>query len=283
MLSTIVVGTSLSENSTRTLCCLRGLRAGGARKVFLVHAMNIRDVGTLFRQLQALALPALERQAQLLRDMGFEVETDVRLGLPYYEIQQVASEQDASVIAVHLTTESLLESAFVGGVAYEVIQRADRPVLAMKATFTEQGCEPLCENTLDHILFPTDFSANAERALDLLADIVAVAHSTVTVVHVREGDGDTPASEVALDADRQRLSEIAARLTASKAQAVNVVIRCGSPTAELLSISTLHAPSMIIMGSQGAGFIREVFLGSVSHNLVRHAPVPVLLVPAFRG
>ncbi|MEX0727597.1 MAG: universal stress protein, partial [Planctomycetaceae bacterium] len=182
MFSTIVLGTSLSENSTRTLCCLRGLQAAGTQKVLLIHAMNIRDVGTLYRQLRALALPTLERQKQMLQEMGFEVETDIRLGLPYYEIQQVAKDRDASLIAVHLTTESLLEAAFVGGVAYEIIQRADRPVLAMKAAFTEEGCEPLCENVLHHVLFPTDFSANAERALDYLLELVAAAKPAVTVI-----------------------------------------------------------------------------------------------------
>lgn len=139
MFTTIVLGTSLSDTSTRTLCCLRGLQAAGARKVLLIHAMNIRDVGTLYRQLRQLALPSLEHQTQILRDMGFEVEADIRLGLPYFEIQQIAQDHDASLIAVHLTTESLLATAFVGGVAYEVIQRADRPVLAMKAAFTEDG------------------------------------------------------------------------------------------------------------------------------------------------
>jgi len=37
-----------------------------------------------------------------------------------------------------------------------------------------------------------------------------------------------------------------------------------------------------VMGSQGRGFIGEVFLGSVSHQVVRRAPVPVLLVPTLR-
>lgn len=282
MFSTIVVGTSLSENSTRTLCSLRGLHAAGTRNVVLIHAMNIRDVGTLYRQLRALALPTLERQAQILRDMGFEVETDVRLGLPYYEIQQVAQETNASLIAVHLTTESLLESAFSGGVAYEVIQHADRPVMAMKAVFGEQGCEPLCENLLHHILFPTDFSENADRALNCLEGIVASAHPDVTVVHVHTGTGDVSQVEQQLAIDQQRLDEIAVRLTTSGARSVNTELRSGSPTAELLAFAREREPSLVVMGSQGAGFIREVFLGSVSHNLVRHGRLPVLLVPALR-
>jgi nucleotide-binding universal stress UspA family protein len=33
------------------------------------------------------------------------------------------------------------------------------------------------------------------------------------------------------------------------------------------------------MGTQGKGFIKELFLGSVAHNVARLAPCPVLLVP----
>jgi nucleotide-binding universal stress UspA family protein len=275
MFPTIVLATSLSESSMRTLCCLSGLKAAGTQKVILTHVMNIRDVGSLYRQLKALALPALERQAELLRQMGFAVEIEVRLGLPYHEIETVAKERDASLIAVHLTTESLMESAFVGGIAYEVIQRSDRPVLAMKGVFANGGCEPICEEVLQHVLFPTDFSDNAERALTTLLELVATAHPAVTVVHVQETPEDAESTQVALEA-------IAERLSTAGARDVQVELRSGSPTAELLALSTQLEHSLIVMGSQGAGFIKEVFLGSVSHNLVRLSRQPVLLVPAAR-
>ena len=38
--------------------------------------------------------------------------------------------------------------------------------------------------------------------------------------------------------------------------------------------------SLVVMGTQGRGFFGELFLESVSHVAARHAPVPVLLVPA---
>jgi nucleotide-binding universal stress UspA family protein len=38
---------------------------------------------------------------------------------------------------------------------------------------------------------------------------------------------------------------------------------------------------MIVMGSQGRGRIPETFVGSVSHQVVQLANVPVLLVPAL--
>lgn len=283
MFSTVVIGTSLSDTSTRTLCCLQGLRAAGVRKAFLVHAMNIREVGTLYHQLKTLALPTLERQQRALQEMGFEVATDVRLGIPYVEIERVAQEQNASFIAVHLTTESLLGDAFVGGVAYELLQRADRPVLAMKAKGANGDCELLCENILQHVLYPTDFSDNAELALTYVQRLVQAANPAVTLIHVCETTEPATADTTQhVSLARNRLERIAQQLQQAGAREVNIEVASGSPTAELLKITKRNEHSLIVMGSQGTGFLKEIFLGSVSHNLIRHAGVPVLVVPAVR-
>ena len=89
------------------------------------------------------------------------------------------------------------------------------------------------------------------------------------------GDQETPT-------ERNRLDAIAAKLSAAGARSVDVEICFGSPTTQLLEKSHQQTHSLIVMGSQGAGFIKEVFLGSVSHNLVRLARQPVLLIPAAR-
>ncbi len=37
--------------------------------------------------------------------------------------------------------------------------------------------------------------------------------------------------------------------------------------------------SLIVMGTQGRGFLVELFLGSVAHNVSRLVTCPVLLIP----
>lgn len=86
MFSKIIVGSSLSEASSKTLCCLQGLLAAGAKEVILAHVMNIRDVDTLYSQLRKLVEPLLEEQKKVLEQMGFSVEIEVLLGLPDHEI-----------------------------------------------------------------------------------------------------------------------------------------------------------------------------------------------------
>lgn len=280
MFSKVLVGTSLSETSTEALCYLKNLQQASAREIVLAHVMDVRDVGGLYDQLRRLAQPVLEKQKQALEAMGYTVETEIALGIPYYEINRLAREKGASLIAVHVTTTSLLEDAFVGGVTYEVIQRAEKPVLVMKAKLGEGACELLCREILTHIIHPTDFSDNAERAFTYVENLMESGCTTVTLLHVQEqGRIDDARLSEFNEIDRARLERLKEKLLAKGARQVDIVIPYGSPTAEILKATRENSYSLMVMGSQGRGFLAELFLGSVSHNMVRKAPVPVLLVP----
>ncbi|WP_372963006.1 universal stress protein [Mesotoga sp.] len=40
--------------------------------------------------------------------------------------------------------------------------------------------------------------------------------------------------------------------------------------------------NLVVMGSQGRGYVKEFFLGSVSQNIARLCPSSVLLIPTRR-
>ncbi|MCC3373124.1 universal stress protein [Cohnella sp. REN36] len=52
----------------------------------------------------------------------------------------------------------------------------------------------------------------------------------------------------------------------------------GEPAETILEFATDEGCDLIVMGSRGLGGIREFMLGSVSHNVMQHAKVPVLIV-----
>jgi len=82
--------------------------------------------------------------------------------------------------------------------------------------------------------------------------------------------------------DQERLERLRDELTRQGATSVDIEIPYGSPTQEILRLAAEDEDTLIVMGGQGRGFIREVFLGSVSHNVARYAAVPVLIVPPIR-
>lgn len=59
---------------------------------------------------------------------------------------------------------------------------------------------------------------------------------------------------------------------------VKYVLQNGDPAHEVLNYAKQNQVDLIIMGSRGLGAIRELFLGSVSHNIVQQSNIPVMVV-----
>jgi nucleotide-binding universal stress UspA family protein len=160
------------------------------------------------------------------------------------------------------------------------------PVLVMQAKTAHGQCELVCEEILSHVIHPTDFSDNAERAFTYVEKLVESGCKKVTLLHVQERERIDKYLKDRLDEfnqiDQARLERLKQRLLDKGAADVRIEIPYGSATQEILRAVAENGYSMVVMGSQGRDFISEVFLGSVSHNIVRKAPVPVLLVPAVR-
>ena len=57
-------------------------------------------------------------------------------------------------------------------------------------------------------------------------------------------------------------------------------IEYGDAAAEICRVAEGEHFDVIVVGSHGSGFVKRVFLGSVSQHLLHHAPVPVLVVRA---
>lgn len=290
MLSHILFATDASEPSDHVVDCISGLRRVGSHKVVLVHVLNVRDVGGLYERLKRLALPRLEQQKQRLEAAGFEARIEVPLGYPAYEINRVAGEHHCSLVVLGSHGESLLTEALLGSTAYAILHNIRIPTLLIRFEITEANggrrCRALCEDMFGHVLHPTDFSDTAERAFRYLEHVVRHTHGRVTLMHVQDKARIDPHLQHKLAEfnrnDQSRLERRRDTLLKHGAAEVNIEIPYGSPTGCILERARQGDVSLILMGSQGRGFLSELFLGSVAHNVARHAPLPVLLIPAPR-
>jgi nucleotide-binding universal stress UspA family protein len=290
MLSKIIVASDGSEASGPLMECVLGLARVGSRHVTLVHVFNVRDVGGLYASLQAHMLPLLEKQAGILREAGFEVDIQTPLGIPFYEINRIGSERSASLVVVGSLGASLVGDVLLGSTAQSVLQNARLPTLLVRLQIMRENggkrCRAACSDIFRHILFPTDFSDNAAHAFLYLEHIVGETKGKATLLHVQDASRIERHLKHRLDEfnqiDAERLAGMKLRLEQCGAAEVAVELAYGSPTRIILERARSNSFSLIVMGSQGRGFIEELFLGSVANNVARHAPLPVLFIPALR-
>lgn len=283
-----LVCTDLSEASDCLVNCVGQLRAVGLEEALLAHVIYVANTPSLEVMLAEEAAPALERQKKLLEDQRISVFLEMPTGIPSYTLNELAEKHDVSLIVIGSHGGGILRRAVLGSVSYELLHHATRPVfLGRIEIMGEEGeCRSVCADLFSNVLFPTDFSETSARAFDYLTRMVEGGAKRFTLLHVQDQTRISGHLEDRLEEfnriDQDRLEELKVRLVAEGAVDVQIDILYGTPTGEILGRVKENDFSLIVMGSQGRGFIPELFLGSVSHNVVRHAPVPVLLVPAAR-
>lgn len=63
---------------------------------------------------------------------------------------------------------------------------------------------------------------------------------------------------------------------------VNVVVGAGTEWRDAVDSVAWQPGDMLLLGSGAAGPVAQVFLGSVASKILRHAPVPVMIMPRFQ-
>ena len=132
------------------------------------------------------------------------------------------------------------------------------------------------------ILVAWDGSEHAKRALVEAVDLARTQDARLTLLtvaaplHVWPGYV-LPIIQADLDsAAEETLAEGEALVP--EGIAVSGRTAAGDPGTELVGRAAAADEDLIVMGSRGRGAIRSAFLGSVSHFVLNHATVPVLIV-----
>jgi nucleotide-binding universal stress UspA family protein len=140
-----------------------------------------------------------------------------------------------------------------------------------------------------NILVAVDGSPHADRALDEAIDIARGSHAKLTII--------TGAAEPRTASMIVLASGAAAALGPALLQQAERVIRAAADRVPAdVSVTTILTEKpirqaiverveqgghdLVVMGSRGRGTVRSAVLGSVSHHVLHHSPVPVLVVHA---
>jgi len=228
----------------------------------------------------------LKDQKEILEKQGFAVTTRIVSSNAKQEVNRIAGKEDYSLIVVG-HSHSKVRDTFLGTIAYNVIDSARKPALVVPVQ--KKGGEYTCvrhAGLREHILYPTDFSENADLAFSYVEDFVHQGAKHVTLFHVQDKTRIEPYLGDRLEEfnkiDYSRLESMKESLKKKGNPIIDIELAYGAPYSEIIRLVRERDISLVVMGSQGRGFVQELFLGSVSHNIARNSEAAVLLIPAKR-
>lgn len=137
-----------------------------------------------------------------------------------------------------------------------------------------------------HILVGIDFSDSSAGAMYAAAALAERLRGTLHLVHIAPSNITVPTAFGLADVEgfdeARRSREEMERLRAMLSTKVDVELHMymGEPVAGILTLIKELKPDMVVVGSHGRGDLLRLLMGSVSTELVRKSPVPVLVVPA---
>jgi len=143
-----------------------------------------------------------------------------------------------------------------------------------------------------NILVAVDGSPDAEQALTEAIDLAGCEHAPLTLI--------TAVSQVPAMAYVTTAGEPLGRLVVDAHADAEAILRRARervpydvPVITVLSEQPIRTAlidqiargehDLVVMGSRGRGAVRATLLGSVSHYVLHHSPVPVLIVHAHRS
>jgi nucleotide-binding universal stress UspA family protein len=288
MFERIVLATDLSPAWDEIVACAGEFKTLGCSQVILTNVIVTRFRLGLEESLRADVRPKLERQQRQLEAQGFRVEVEIPIGMPAASLNDVASRHGADLIVAGSHGTALWREEVLGCFTSAMVHHIKFPTLLINVRVKKEQeagtCRLHCDSLLRHILFPTDFSEISGRAGEFVERLATRAKGEVTLLtalDVPGGDIYPPGfQEIAETAARNSLEQWKQRLLKAGVPTVHDRFEPGHPMPAILSLLTSNNISLVVMGTQGKGFIQELFLGSVAHNVSRLATCPVLLVPS---
>ncbi|MEX1031384.1 MAG: universal stress protein [Paenibacillaceae bacterium] len=136
------------------------------------------------------------------------------------------------------------------------------------------------------ILVAFDGSDQSKKAMEYAIQLSKTYSSQLEVVHVTYYSGfilgealiSAPAHILLEQQDYSSLIVAEANKSIESIPGAKVTLLQGSPAKVIIDFAEENNSELIIIGSRGLGGISEFVLGSVSHNVVQHSNIPVLVV-----
>lgn len=141
---------------------------------------------------------------------------------------------------------------------------------------------------MQKILLPTDFSENARNAISYALKLFADSDCIFYFLHVlpptlgeRRTVPTSVTNEMLGEAEaktREQLKTLISEVTSGN-EKTEILVKFDLFTDAVAHIAEDKNIDVVVMGSHGAGGVREFFIGSSTSNLIGHIQCPILAIP----
>ncbi len=268
MLKKILVGVKDDLESKSALCYAANLAKITGAELTALHVIEELEEYHFYEDIELLykveARKDKEEAIRKIKEVSREchlgrVNIEIAYGNPAKMILRESAKKDYDLIVVGSHSKPRFLEFLLGGVAFQIIHYAKRPVLVVKRL-----------RSMKTFLVCLDGSLYAYRALKFAGKIAKAAGAKVTLLHVAmEGHGSHPEALDVIKHGKELLDKIGVE--------GETLIREGPTAEEILREAREKDYDLIVMGHKGKSAIREFLLGDVVSKVIHHSLRPTLV------
>lgn len=258
---------------------------------------------TTMSDLRSVYTQAAQRDlAQLAQRAGTDVPFEVELleGRTHPAILEYGQQHACDLIVMGTHGKPWYQRLLLGSTAEAVVRASSLPVLVVPNVTV--GKSP---PRLKHVLCPTDFSPASKAGEAWGLHLGSLGVEEISLIHVVENPlidvyepdkaeidlqrimeearqhpprSAQPFWEHAHHVSQQKLSALRDQFLAASSQRVELLVRDGPASEEIVKAAEEQRADVIVMATHGRTGIRHLLLGSVTEKVLRASPCPVLVV-----
>ncbi len=206
---------------------------------------------------------------------GIHCEAVLERGDVRRVMANVVAKHEIDMVVIGPRGRTGFRRLLLGSPAEEILEATSCPVLMVGP---KARCGP-DRPEFRRILFVTDFRPEAQKALPYALLFAQAPETQLILMHVVE----QPPRNQQHDPERaERYLEAALECLTSKdadlPRKPQIVVRFGPAVSEILAFARAQVLNLIVLGRHRPGPISAHLLGDTAHEIVCHAPCPVLTV-----
>jgi len=236
---------------------------------------------TLDIEMAGEAESQLKQIAKECASQGVSPELRVEEGIVAETILALVQKEKVELVVMGTHGRLGLDHLMLGSITEKILRKSSCPVLAVRKPAHDfvdpaQSGDPV---SLRKILFGSDFSPTAAKALPYALSLAREYGAELTVLHVLEGASTT---EFVQEGRDKALREIENSIPAEARAGckLRMLVRVGKSYEQIIQLALEEQTDLVVLGVRGRIAVNLALFGSTTHRVLQLGPSPVLTVRA---